>query len=107
MVYLAIFGCFNVKLNIGGSCRAGRMPMPVVTISLSPELATKVKDAVADGSFASDSDVICDVLQRWSHDKTIDLTTYVRPLRNREPSEADVEALFAAFKGNKLPRGDA
>jgi antitoxin ParD1/3/4 len=81
--------------------------MPVVTISLSPELAAKVKDAVADGSFASDSAVIRHALQYWSQDKRIDLTQNGRILRKRQASEADIQALFAAFKGNKLPGEDS
>lgn len=81
--------------------------MPVVTVSLSPELAAKVQAAVASGHFASDSEVIRHALQSWSRDTIIDLTNGRRPLRRSEANEADVAALFAAFQANKLPGGDA
>jgi antitoxin ParD1/3/4 len=81
--------------------------MPVVTVSLSPELDAKVKAAVASGNYASDSEVIRHALQSWSRDRPIDLRSAPKPLRGVEPSESEVAALFAAFQANKLPRGDA
>jgi antitoxin ParD1/3/4 len=80
--------------------------MPVVTVSLSPELAAKVKAAVASGSYASDSAVIRHALQNWSHDAMIDLTSLKSQRRLNTSNESDVAALFAAFQANKLPRGD-
>lgn len=39
--------------------------MPMVTVSISPEQATKMRDAVAGGSYASGSEVVRAALRLW------------------------------------------
>lgn len=81
--------------------------MPVMTVSLPPELADKVKAAVDGGTFASDSEVIRHALHHWFTENHIDLSKGRRVFRRRDPSEVEIAALFAAFRANKIPRGDA
>lgn len=76
--------------------------MPLVTVSLSPDLAAKVKAAVDNGQFASDSEVIRRALQIWSRENEIDLSKTSAPLVSKLSKEADVARLFEAFKAGKL-----
>ena len=39
--------------------------MPAVTISLSPQQASRVKQAVETGAYASDSEVVSEALELW------------------------------------------
>ncbi len=39
--------------------------MPMVTVSISPEQATKMREAVACGSYASGSEVVRAALRLW------------------------------------------
>lgn len=43
----------------------GREIMPMVTVSISPELATKMREAVDSGAYASGSEVVRDALRLW------------------------------------------
>lgn len=76
--------------------------MPVVTISLPPDLAAKVKAAVANGRYASDSDVIRKALQQWSRDNHFEIDNPVVLRPRREISDSDVAKLYAAFRANRL-----
>lgn len=39
--------------------------MPMVTVSISPELASRMREAVDTGAYASGSEVVRDALRLW------------------------------------------
>ena len=43
--------------------------MPAVTISLSPQQASRVKQAVETGTYASDSEVVSEALELWERSR--------------------------------------
>lgn len=44
----------------------GRNTMPMVTVSISPEQAAKMRDAVDGGAYASGSEVVREALRLWA-----------------------------------------
>lgn len=76
--------------------------MPLVTISLSPELAAKVKAAVANGRYASDSEVVRNALEQWSEHQHIDLSKLPRTAVKPKIDEHDVARLYSTFMSKKL-----
>ena len=70
--------------------------MPMVTVSISPELAAKMREAVDSGDYASGSEVVRDALRLWvaSQDKT---RATAKPRHTGLPEERlNVAELYAA-----------
>lgn len=85
--------------------------MRTMTISLSPQQASRIQQAVETGAYASNSEVLREALRLWEQREEIrnlELArlkqAYAEGMASGEGSEATPEALLAAFKA-KAPRG--
>jgi antitoxin ParD1/3/4 len=68
--------------------------MPVLTVSISPEQAAKMYEAVACGAYASSSEVVRAALKLWAETQQRDKGGFVE--RRKSDSEAvNVAELYA------------
>jgi len=86
--------------------------MRTMTISLSPQQAARVQQAVETGAYASNSEVVRDALRLWEQReeiRTLELAklkqAYAEGLASGEGREASAETLLASFKEKALNRG--
>lgn len=85
--------------------------MRTMTISLSPQQASRIQKAVEDGAYASNSEVVRDALRLWEQReelRTLELArlkqAYAEGMASGPGREATAEDLLAAFK-RKLGAG--
>ncbi|CUW93740.1 type II toxin-antitoxin system ParD family antitoxin [Rhizobium pusense] len=74
--------------------------MPMVTVSISPEQAARMREAVNCGAYASGSEVVREALRLWAASGAHGMGA-----KSREPVEADRERvnvadLYAAHSGH-------
>ncbi len=85
--------------------------MRTMTISLSPQQASRIKKAVEDGAYASNSEVVRDALRLWEQReelRTLELArlkqAYAEGMASGPGREAKADDLLVAFK-RKLTSG--
>ena len=86
--------------------------MRTMTISLSPQQASRVQQAVATGDYASNSEVMREALRLWEQREEIRALelgrlkrAYIEGMASGEGREVTAEALLAEFKEKALIRG--
>lgn len=86
--------------------------MRTMTISLSPQQAARVQEAVRSGAYASNSEVLRDALRLWEQReelRRLELErlkqAYQEGLASGAPREATAESLLASFKAKAGGRG--
>lgn len=86
--------------------------MRTMTISLSPQQATRVQEAVQSGAYASNSEVMRDALRLWEQReevRTLELArlkqAYNEGLTSGQPREVSADTLLASFREKALVRG--
>lgn len=86
--------------------------MRTMTISISPQQASRVQQAVETGDYASNSEVVRDALRLWERReevRALELArlkqAYTEGMTSGEGREVTPEALLAEFKEKALIRG--
>ena len=86
--------------------------MRTMTISLSPQQAARVQQAVETGAYASNSEVLRDALRLWEQREELrglELAklkqAYTEGLASGEGKEVTAESLLASFKDKAIVRG--
>ena len=86
--------------------------MRTMTISLSPQQAARVQQAVETGGYASNSEVLREALRLWEQRediRSLELArlkqAYNEGMASGDPREATSETLLAAFKEKARNRG--
>ncbi|MDR6104510.1 antitoxin ParD1/3/4 [Agrobacterium larrymoorei] len=67
--------------------------MPLLTVSISPEQAAKMHEAVAHGTYASSSEVVRAALKLWAETQHVEKPNLVG--RNRDGEAVNVAELYA------------
>lgn len=76
--------------------------MPMVTVSVSPEQAAKMRHAVECGAYASGSEVVRAALRLWvASSQANDLDVAAKGQQNHEDERVNVAELFAAHADRK------
>lgn len=76
--------------------------MPMVTVSVSPEQAARMRHAVECGAYASGSEVVRAALRLWvASAETADMNSDVKNQQNHEDERVNVAELFAAHADKK------
>ncbi|MBN8940751.1 MAG: type II toxin-antitoxin system ParD family antitoxin [Rhizobiales bacterium] len=86
--------------------------MKTMTVSLSPQQASRVQQAVATGAYASNSEVMRDALRLWEQREEIralELTrlkqAYAEGIASGRGRDVTAETLLAEFKAKALNQG--
>jgi antitoxin ParD1/3/4 len=87
-------------------------PMKTVTVSLSPEQAARLQEAVDSGAYASDSEIVHDALDLWEKRENVrDLEiarlkkAYDEGMARGGGREVDARTLLAELKAEARTRG--
>jgi antitoxin ParD1/3/4 len=87
-------------------------PMRTLTISISPQQASRVQRAVETGAYASNSEVMRDALRLWERReelRTLEIAQLKRAyddgIASGEPREVDRRTLLAELKAEARARG--
>lgn len=76
--------------------------MPMVTVSVSPEQAARMRHAVECGAYASGSEVVRAALRLWvASAETAGMNSDVKNQQNHEDERVNVAELFAAHADKK------
>jgi len=74
----------------------------MVTVSVSPEQAARMRDAVECGAYASGSEVVRAALRLWvASSQANDLDVAAKGQQNHEDERVNVAELFAAHADKK------
>ncbi len=86
--------------------------MRTMTISLSPQQASRIQKAVETGAYASNSEVLRDALRLWEQReemRALELAqlkqAYVEGMASGPAREVTVAGLLKGFKGKRRSRG--
>lgn len=86
--------------------------MRTMTISLSPQQANRIQQAVETGAYASNSEVLREALRLWEQREEVRLLELARlkqafsdGLASGEGREVSVESLLAGFREKAAMRG--
>ncbi|WP_313615963.1 type II toxin-antitoxin system ParD family antitoxin [Agrobacterium sp.] len=76
--------------------------MPMVTVSVSPEQAARMRHAVECGAYASGSEVVRAALRLWAASVDVsELDADAKNQQNHEDERVNVAELFAAHADRK------
>ncbi len=75
--------------------------MPMVTVSISPEQAAKMRDAVDSGDYASGSEVVRAALRLWVETATKSETTKRQGYASSMGEHVNVAELYAAHSSRR------
>jgi antitoxin ParD1/3/4 len=86
--------------------------MNTMTISLSPQQATRIRQAVETGDYASNSEVLRDALRLWEQREDIRALelaklkrAYDEGMSSGPARTVEADSLLEEFKGKALTRG--
>ena len=72
--------------------------MPMVTVSISPEQAARMREAVNCGAYASGSEVVREALRLWAASTALGAAS--RPAADADRERLNVADLYAAHTGH-------
>ncbi|MFB7144412.1 ribbon-helix-helix domain-containing protein [Agrobacterium deltaense] len=74
--------------------------MPMVTVSISPEQAARMREAVNCGAYASGSEVVREALRLWAASTAHGTGAASRPAADADRERLNVADLYAAHTGH-------